>query len=80
MKEWRLRILLMVIIIAVGVPAGVVTDLIVYMRTPAAPKKDLIIPFIVSSQQRFDHIVDQLHVHHLIRYPFKMKLMGRIKK
>jgi UPF0755 protein len=80
MKEWRLRILLMVIIIAVGVPACVVTDLFIYMRTPAAREKDLIIPFIVSSQQRFDHIVDQLHTHHLIRYPFKMKLMGRIKK
>lgn len=80
MKEWRFRILLITIIAAVCIPACVVTDLILYMRTPAAPAKDLTVPFVVSPQQRFDHIVDRLHDHRLIRYPFKLKIMGRMKK
>lgn len=80
MKEWRLRILLAVMVVAVGLPAVIATDLIIYMRTPAAPKKDLTISFAVSPGQRFDLIVDQLHNHRLIRYPFKMKFMGRLKQ
>jgi UPF0755 protein len=80
MRQWRFRILLAVLVAAIGIPACTVTDLLLYMRTPSAPSKDRVsIPFTVSPRQGFDHIVDRLHDHGLIRFPFKMKIMGRIK-
>jgi UPF0755 protein len=79
MKEWRLRILLAVLIAMVCVPACVVTDLILYMRTPAAPQENQMITFTVPPRQRFDHIVDRLHDQGLIRYPLKLKIMGRMQ-
>lgn len=79
MKERHLRILLITVVAAVCIPACVVTDLLLYMQTPAARARFIMTPFVVSSQQRFDQIVDGLHDHGLIRYPLKMKIMGRMK-
>ncbi len=79
MRQWRFRILLAVLVVVIGIPACAVTDLLLYMRTPSTTSKDLTVPFTVSPRQGFDHIVDRLHDHGLIRFPFKMKIMGRIK-
>ena len=56
------------------------TDLYHYSKSPVDPSGTQKAVITVNAGQRFNSLVDELSRHHLINFPYKFKLIARLKK